>query len=156
VTGHPSSGGNAAPRQLELARLRTFCVLNAVLYLIVAVLIAFLRLLLAQLVDEPVKVTIAFMAQEMLCSLALIALAVVMLWVRGAITRDPAGQDGAVRAGRSAGVFALVIAAIVAAGAVVVALVPATDSKVPTIVVSGLVVVFALYSYAGMAKLRQR
>ncbi len=143
-----------APSPHELARLRTFFLLNAVLYLCTAALIAFLRLLLANLVDEGrVQVAVSLLAQEQLCAVSLVVLATVLLWVREAITRDRAVQGPAVRAGRTARVVALLVGAVCVAGLVVVVLLPIADTMLPTAVVTGVVIVFALYTYAGMAKL---
>jgi hypothetical protein len=159
VTGRPSNGWGegttyVAPSHFELARLRTFCLLNAILYLCSAALIAFLHLLVAALINEGrVQVTAPLFAQEQLCSVSLIVLATLLLWVRGAITRDPAAQGPAARVGRIARVLALLIAAICAAGLVVVLLLPIADTTLPTALVTGVVIVFALYTYAGMAKL---
>jgi hypothetical protein len=125
-------------------------VLNAVLYLVVAVLVAFLRVL----IGEPVAV--ALLAQELLCAIVLVVLATSLLRVRGAIARDPAGQGPAVGAGRSAGAIALGLAGLCVLGAVVVLLLPSAESKLPTALVSVVTVVFALYAYAGMTKLRRR
>jgi hypothetical protein len=50
-------------------------------------------------------------------------------------------------------VLALLVAAICAAGVVVVLLLPIADTTLPTALVTGVVIVFALYTYAGMAKL---
>ncbi len=139
--------------------MRTFCLLNAVLYLCVAALIAFLRLLLANLVDEGrVRLAVPLLAQEQLCAVSLVVLAALLLWVRGAITRDPAAQGSvaqgpAARAGRIARMVALLVAAICAAGLIVVVLLPIADTTLPTVLVTGVVMVFALYTYAGMAKL---
>jgi hypothetical protein len=141
----------SAMRQAELARLRTFCLLNAVLYLFAAAVIAFLRLLIA----DSAGVAVALLAQELLCAVSLIVLAALLLRVRGAIAADPAGQGPAIRTGRSAGLAALVTAAVCAAGAVVVLLLPEADSKLPTAAVSVVVIVSALYTYAGMTKLRR-
>jgi hypothetical protein len=124
-------------------------VLNAALYLVVAVLVAFLRVL----IGEPVAV--ALLAQELLCAVVLIVLAASLLRVRGAITRDPAGHGPAVGAGRSVGALALGLAGLCVLGAVVVLLLPSTESKVPTALVSVVAVVFTLYTYAGMTKLRR-
>ncbi len=95
----------------------------------------------------------SLLAQEQLCAVSLVVLAALLLWVRGAITRDPAAQGPAVRAGRIARVVALLIIAICAAGVVVVALLPIADTTETTVLVTGVVIVFALYTYAGMAKL---
>jgi hypothetical protein len=148
VTGLPNRG-NVAPRQQELARLRTFCVLNAVLYLVVAALVAFLRVL----IGEPVAV--ALLAQELLCAVVLVVLAASLLRVRGAIAGDPAGQGPAVGVGRRVGAIALGLAGLCVLGAVVVLLLPSAESKVPTALVSVVAVVFALYAYAGTTKLRR-
>ncbi len=159
VTGRPSNGWgegttDVSPGHLELARLRTFCLLNAVLYLCAAVLIAFFRLLVANLVDEGrVQVAAPLLAQEQLCAASLIILAALLLWARGAINRDPAAQGSAARVGRIARVLALLIAAICAAGVVVVLLLSIADTTLPTVLVTGVVIVFALYTYAGMSKL---
>ncbi|MET0133125.1 MAG: hypothetical protein ABW215_05980 [Kibdelosporangium sp.] len=143
MTGHPSSGWrDAGPRQEELARLRTFCVLNAVLFLVVAAAVAVLRLL----VGEPFEP--AFLAQELLCSAALVVLAATLLWVRGAIGRGPA-----VRAGGTARAISLVIALVCLAGGAIVVL-TADGSTFPTVAVTAVVIVCAFYSYAGMSKLR--
>lgn len=45
------------------------------------------------------------------------------------------------------------VAAICAAGVVVVLLLPIADTTLPTVLATGVVIVFALYTYAGMAKL---
>lgn len=125
-----------------------------VLYLCVAALTAFLRPLLANLVDEgEVRVAMPLLAQEQLCAVSLVILAALLLWVRGAITRDPAAHGPAARAGRIARVVALLVIAICAAGAVVVVLLPIADTTETTVLVTGVVIVFALYTYAGMAKL---
>ncbi len=159
VTGRPSNGWSegttdVAPSHLGLAPLRTFCLLNAVLYLCTAVLIAFLRLLLANLVDEGrVQVAAPLFAQEQLCAASLLVLAALLLRVRGAITRDPAARGPAARVGHIARVLAVFIAAICAAGLVVVLLLPIADTTLPTALVTGVVIVFALYTYAGVAKL---
>jgi hypothetical protein len=153
VTGRPSNGSGekttyVAPNQL--ARLRTFCLFSAVLYLCVAVLIAFLRPLLANLVDEGhVQVAAPLLAQEQLCATSLVVLAALLLWACRAIGRDPAA-----RVGRIARVLALVTAAICAVGLAVVMLLPIAESTLPTVLVTGVVIFFALYVYAAMATLR--
>lgn len=149
MTGLPSNvWGSEAPRQHELARLRTFCALNGGLYLGVAVLVAFLRLL----IGEPVEM--AFLVQDMLCAVALITLAALLFWVRGVIVRDPVGRGPAVAAGRAVRTVA-VINAVVCLSVAAVVLVPAKEaSKFPTIAVTAFVVLAALYTYAGMTKLR--
>lgn len=159
VTGRQSNGRGeptscVAPSHLELARLRTFCLLNAVLYGCTAVLIAFLRLLTAYLVDEGrVQVAVPLLAQEMLCAASLIVLAALLLWVRRVISPDQLAQGQAARVGRTARVLALFISAICAAGVAVVVLLPIADTTLPTVLVTGVVMVFAFYTYAGMAKL---
>jgi hypothetical protein len=128
--------------------------LNAILYLCVAALVAFLRLLLANLVNEGrVQVAAPFLIQEQLCAVSLIVLAALLLWVRGTISLDQAEQRPAARAGRITRALTVLIAAICAAGLVVVVLLPIADTTLPTALVTGLVIVFALYTYAGMAKL---
>jgi hypothetical protein len=131
-----------------------FCLLNAILYLCTAALIAFLRLLLANLVDEGrVQVAVPLLAQEQLCSVLLVVLATALLWVRETITQESAVQGSAARAERIARVVALLIAAICLAGVVVVLLLPIPQSTFPTVLVTGVVIVFALYTYVGMTKL---
>jgi hypothetical protein len=158
VTGRPSNAWNeeatrVAPSHLELARLRTFCLLNAILYLCTAVLFAFLRLLLTNLVDERAQVAVPLLVQEQLCAVSLIVFAVLLLRVRGMISLDQAAPEPVARAGRTARVLTLIIAAICAVGLVVVALLPHADTTIPTALVTGVAIVFALYTYAGMAKL---
>ncbi|MGH3934445.1 MAG: hypothetical protein ACRDS1_05625 [Pseudonocardiaceae bacterium] len=159
MTGRPSNGrgeptARVAPSHLELARLRAFCLLNAVLYLCAAALIAFLRLLIANLVDEGrVQVAAPLLAQEMLCAASLVVLAALLLWVRRAISPDQIARERVARVGRTARVLALLISAICAAGMVVVVLLPIADTTLPTALVTGVVIVFAFYTYAGMAKL---
>ena len=158
VTGHPSNrwGDKAvyvAQNPPELARLRTFCLLNGVLYLCVSALTAFLHVLLAYLVDDGRVQSLPLLVQEQLCAVSLVVLATVLLWVREAIGKDPTAQGSAARAGRVARVVALLVAAICAAGLAVVALLPIADTMAPTVVVTGVVIVFAFYTYAGMTKL---
>ncbi len=95
----------------------------------------------------------ALIAQEQLCSVSLIVLAALLLRVRGAITLDQAAQGSAARVGRIARVLALLLAVTCAAGLVVVLLLSTADTTLPTALVTGVVIVFALYTYAGMAKL---
>ncbi len=159
VTGRPNNGWDegttyVASSHLELARLRTFCLLNAILYFCTGVLIVFLRLLVANLVNEGrVQVAVPLLAQEQLCAASLVVLAGLLLWVRGVLSLGRAAQGRAARAGRIARVLALLVAAICAAGVVVVLLLPIADTTLPTALATGVVIVFALYTYAGMAKL---
>lgn len=128
--------------------------LNAILYLCTAALVAFFRLLGAKLVDEgQVRVAAPLLAQEQLCAASLVVLAGLLLWARGAMGLDPAARERVARVGRIARVLALLIAAICAAGVTVVLLLPISDARLPTALVTGLVIVFARHTYAGMAKL---
>lgn len=159
VTGRPSNASGAgptpvAPGSLELARLRTFCVLHAILYLCTAALIAFLRLLLAAFTNGGrVQVTGPLLAQEQLCSVSLMVLAGLLLRVRRAINLDQAEPGPAARLARTARALPLIIAAICGAGLVVVLLLSSADTTLPTKAATGVVIVFAFYAYAGMTKL---
>ncbi|MGH3684260.1 MAG: hypothetical protein ACRDRU_12110 [Pseudonocardiaceae bacterium] len=157
MTGRPSNGSDEKTTYVAPShpvRLRLFCLLNAVLYLCVAALIAFLRLLLANLVDEGhVRVAAPLLAQEQLCAASLVVLAALLLWARRAIGQDPAANGPAARVGRIARVLALVIAAICAVGLAVVTLLPIADSTLPTVLVTGLVILFTFYTCARMAML---
>ncbi|MGH3718062.1 MAG: hypothetical protein ACRDRI_04320 [Pseudonocardiaceae bacterium] len=159
MPGRPNNGGGEGTTyvpssQFEPARLRRFCSLNAILYLCSAAMVAFFRSLGAKLVDDgTMPVAAPLLAQEQLCAASLVVLAGLLLWARGAISLDPAARERMARMGRLARVLALVIAAICAAGVAVVLLLPITDAKLPTMSVTVLVIVSALYTYAGMAKL---
>ncbi|MGH8918363.1 MAG: hypothetical protein ACRD0H_08510, partial [Actinomycetes bacterium] len=93
------------------------------------------------------------LAQEQLCAASLVVLAVLLLWVRRAISVDQVARERAARVGRIARVLALLIAVICAAGMAVIALLPIADTTLPTVLVTGVVIVFVSYTYAGMAKL---
>lgn len=98
------------------------------------------------------------LAQEQLCSVSLVALATLLLWVRRAISLDQSAQRPTARLRRIARVFALLAAAICAAGLTVVVRLPSADmlsstDKLPTVMATVLAIVFALNTYVGMAKL---
>lgn len=152
VTGHQTSGPTWAQRQTELARLRTFCLLNAILYLIVAVLTVFAPVLLAGIVDSPVNIPLPTLVQNLLCAIALVVLASLLLGLRAAIAHDPAVQGSAIRAARTTRVLALVVAVLIVVAGTVAFL--TTSTKLSTAAVSIVAVVFALYAYVGAAKLR--
>ncbi len=149
MTGLPSRGYSQQPRRLELARLRAFCVLNAVLFLIVAVVLAALRLL----IDEPL--TGLLYPQEILCAVVLIVQASSLLRLRSAIGVDPAGQGRAVVTGRNVGAISLVLAGLVLVTGTIVLLVPTDASKFPTGAATVVAIVFSLYAYAGTTKVRR-
>ncbi|MEV4319278.1 hypothetical protein [Actinocrispum sp. NPDC049592] len=149
MTGLPNSGYSRQPRQAELVRLRAFCVLNAVLFLIVAVVLAFLRLL----IDEPLAGLLY--PQEILCAVVLIVQASSLLRLRSAIGIDPAGQGRAVITGRNVGAISLVLTGLVLVTGIVVVLLPADVSKFPTGAATVVAIVFSLYAYAGTTKVRR-
>jgi hypothetical protein len=129
-----------------------FCLLNAILYLIVATLMAFAPVLLAGLVDGPVDIPLPTLVQNLLCTSALVVLASQLLWLRAAITHDPATQGSAMRAARTTRALALVVAVVIVAAGIAVLL--TTSAKLLAAAVSIIAVVFAMYTYAGAAKLR--
>lgn len=159
MTGRPSNGWSegtthVAPSPPELARLRTFCLLNAILYLCTSALTAALRLLLANLVDEgrvqlPVPLVRAGTALRGVAGRARYGAAV------GSRGDHPgSGWAGSGGSGwRTARVVVLLVAAICVTGLVVVLRLSIADTVLPTVAVTGIVIVFALYTYAGMAKL---
>ncbi len=143
---------HAGSRPLELARLRTFCALNAVLFFLVALLIVVMRPLLAALIDEGrIDVALPLLTQELLCAISLICLATLLLSVRGAIGGDSTDLR-ALRWARLARRGALAIGAVVLLGLSAV-LLAAQGDKLPTVLVSGFVAVAAMWTYTGGAKL---
>ncbi len=153
MTGRPSNETYAGPRPLELAPLRTFCTLNAVLYFVVALLIVAMRPLLALWMDEGrIDVELPLLAQELLCAISLICLATLLLSVRGAIGGGSTDLHAAVRRARSARRGGLAIGAVCLLGLSAV-LLAAQGDKLPTVLVSGFVVVAAMWTYTGGAKL---
>ncbi|MGH4016767.1 MAG: hypothetical protein ACRDSL_23105 [Pseudonocardiaceae bacterium] len=154
MTGHPSSGwgegSDVAPINPELARLRLFCLLNGVLLFCFGVMLAVLRLLGVFLFDVPVAAPL--LAQEMLCAVSMVVLAVQLLRARGPIARDPAVPGSAARAARRTRTVALVIAAICAAGMLVVLLLPIAESAALTVMLTVFVIVFGYLTDVAMAK----
>ncbi len=153
MTGRPSNETYAGPRPPELAGLRTFCMFNAVLYFVVALLIVAMRPLIALWMDEGrIDVELPLLAQELLCAISLICLAALLLSVRSAIGRGAPDLRGALRWARLARRGALAIGAVVLLG-LGAALLAAQGYKFPTGAVSVFVLFAAMWTHVGARKL---
>lgn len=139
-------------KPLDYRAMRTFCLLNAALFLCVAVVFAFLRFLIGQGAAVGETLQPALLAQEEFCAVLLVFFAALLLRVRAALT-----GPHLVQVGRNAKFGTLAGAMFCIGGMCFAAIVPlsgeVTAGRFPTIAATALTVVFAFFSYAGLSKL---
>jgi hypothetical protein len=102
-----------AARQRVMDKVRDLTLIQAILCLFMVVILG--------LLVEVTGVPKAFLplALDLFFMVTLLVLGALMVWLRRAVSRDPAGLGLAVKVGRKVGVVALVIAVVSGVGAVV-------------------------------------